>query len=178
MEKILKKSGWISILESIVFAILGIILINKPEETVKFVAIALGAIFIGVGIYKIVNYYITKGKFDLYNFDFVYGIIAIIIGIVMITCSNMLGNLFRIMVGIWIIYSAIMRMSLAIKFKNLGFDGWIYSLIFALIMFACGMYVTLNSGAIVITIGIMIVVYAVIDIIEAIIFIRNIKEEF
>ena len=176
MEKILKKSGWISILESIVFAILGIILINKPEETVKFVAIALGAIFIGIGIYKIVNYYITKGKFDLYNFDFAYGIIAIIIGIVTITCSSMLGNLFRIMVGIWIIYSAIIRMSLAIKFKNLELNGWIYSLIFALIMFACGMYITLNSGAIVITIGIMIVVYAVIDIIEAIIFIRNIKE--
>ncbi len=178
MEKFLKKSGWISILESVVFAILGIILIYKPEETVKFVSIILGIIFIAIGIYKIATYYMAKGKFDLYNFDFAYGIIAIIIGIVMIACSNMLGNVFRIIVGVWIIYSAIIRMSLAIKFKNLELNGWLYSLIFALIMFACGIYITLNSGAIVITIGIMIVAYAVIDIVESIIFMINIKKVF
>lgn len=176
MEKFLKKSGWISILESVVFAILGIILICKPEETVKFVAIVLGVLFIGVGIYKIINYYMAKGKFDLYNFDFIYGIIAIILGIIVISCSSALGNIFRIMVGVWIIYSSIIRMSFAIKFKNLEVNGWYYSLIFALIMFACGMYITLNSGAIVITIGIMIITYAIIEIIEDIIFMKNIKE--
>ncbi len=178
MGKFLKKSGWISIIESVIFAILGIILINKPEETVKFVAITLGVIFIAIGIYKIINYFMTKGKLDLYNFDLAYGIIAIIIGIVMMTCSNMLGNFFRIIVGIWIIYSAIIRISLAIKFKNLDLNGWLCGLIFALIMLACGIYITLNSGAIVITIGFMIVTYAIIDIVESIIFMMNLKENF
>ena len=35
-EKIMKKTGWTSLLSSIVFAILGIILITNPEGTVKF----------------------------------------------------------------------------------------------------------------------------------------------
>ena len=35
---------------------------------------------------------------------------------------------------------------------------------------------TINSGAIIVTIGIMLIVYSVIDIIEDIIFLRNVKE--
>ena len=45
-EKIMKKTGWTSLLSSIVFAILGIILITNPEGTVKFVSAILGIMFI------------------------------------------------------------------------------------------------------------------------------------
>ena len=46
IQKIFKKSGWISIIESVIFAILGLILIWKPEGTVKFVSYVLGIVFI------------------------------------------------------------------------------------------------------------------------------------
>ena len=51
-EKIMKKTGWTSLLSSIVFAILGIILITNPEGTVKFVSAILGIMFILAGAYK------------------------------------------------------------------------------------------------------------------------------
>ena len=38
IEKIFKKTGWISILESVIFAILGAIVIWKPEGTVKAIS--------------------------------------------------------------------------------------------------------------------------------------------
>lgn len=59
-EKIMKKTGWTSLLSSIVFAILGIILITNPEGTVKFVSAILGIMFILAGAYKIISYYQTK----------------------------------------------------------------------------------------------------------------------
>ena len=43
-------------------------------------------------------------------------------------------------------------------------------------MFLCGLYVIVNSGAIVVTIGTIMIIYSVIDIIENIIFMKNIKE--
>ena len=55
-EKIMKKTGWTSLLSSIVFAILGIILITNPEGTVKFVSAILGIMFILAGAYKIISY--------------------------------------------------------------------------------------------------------------------------
>ena len=41
IEKIFKKTGWISILESVIFAILGAIVIWKPEGTVKAISFIL-----------------------------------------------------------------------------------------------------------------------------------------
>lgn len=178
IEKIFKKSGWISILESVIFVILGIILIANPEGTVTFVSWILGLIFICTGIYKTINYLSAKGKYDLYNYDLVYGILAVIIGIVTIAHSGTIGSVFRVIIGIWIIYSSIIRASLSIKLKNLSLNIWKFSLMLSVIMFILGMYVTMNSGAVVVTIGVMIIISSIIDIIEDIIFIKNVKEIF
>ncbi len=81
VKKLLRKTGWISILESLIFAILGIILVSKPEETVKVISIILGSLFIIVGIAKIISYFMAKGESNFYNYNLIYGIMAIIIGI-------------------------------------------------------------------------------------------------
>lgn len=178
IEKIFKKTGWISIIEDLIFAILGIILIYHPEVTIKAISYILGAIFILAGIYKTVNYISAKGKYNLYNFDLIYGLIAIILGIVTIVYSTAIGSIFRIIIGIWIIYSSLIRISVAIKLKRIDISIWIYSLLLAIAMFICGLYVTLNTGAVIITIGAIILAYAIIDIIEDIIFMKNVKEIF
>ncbi|MBR1802383.1 MAG: DUF308 domain-containing protein [Clostridia bacterium] len=178
LEKIFKKTGWFSILESVIFAILGAILIWKPEGTVKVISYILGIIFIVAGLYKIIHYLSTKGKYDFYNYDLIYGLLACILGIVTIIYSTTIGSIFRIIIGIWIIYSSLIRLSASMKLRTITSRMWIYSLVLAIAMLICGLYVTLNAGAIVVTIGAMMIVYSVIDIIEDIIFMRNVKETF
>lgn len=175
IQKILKKSGWVAILESLIFAILGMLLIARPEETVKVISYILGACFILVGIYKIMNYIQMKGKNDLYDYQLIYGVMAIVIGLIAIVYSTTIGTIFRIVIGIWIIYSSVVRASSALKLKALKSNIWIYALIISIIMFIGGLYIALNEGAIIITIGILMIIYAVMDIIENIIFIKNIK---
>ncbi|MCI9366505.1 MAG: hypothetical protein HFJ54_08450 [Clostridia bacterium] len=41
MERFLKKSGWTSILTSIAFIIIGILLVINPDGIVKFISYAL-----------------------------------------------------------------------------------------------------------------------------------------
>ena len=178
IHRILKKSGWIAIIESVIFAILGIILICKPEETVKFIAYVLGAIFIATGALKIINYIQEKGTKDLFNYNLVYGILAIIIGIVTIVYSTTIGTIFRIIIGVWIIYSAMVRASSAIKLRALKTNIWIYSLILAVVMFLCGLYIILNSGAIIVTIGGIMIAYSIMDIAESLILMKNLKDMF
>ena len=173
IQKILKKSGTVSIIESIIFAVLGIILIAKPETTVKVISYILGISFILIGAYKIIEYIKEKGKKDLFNYQLVYGVMAIIIGIVTIIYSSTIGTIFRIIIGIWIIYSAVVRASSALKLKNAKSNIWLYTLIIAVAMFICGLYIVLNEGTIVVTIGIIMLVYAIMDIIENVIFIKH-----
>lgn len=176
IKKILKKSGTIGIIESLIFAILGAILIAKPEETVKVISYIIGAGLIIIGSYKIFNYIQDKGKNDLYNYQLIYGVMAIVIGLIAIIYSSTIGTVFRIIIGIWIIYSAVVRASSALKLKNINSKVWIYTLILAVAMFACGLYVVLNEGTVIVTIGILMIVYAVMDIIENIIFLNHLNE--
>ncbi len=175
IQKILKKTGYISILESILFAILGIILIAKPEETIKIISYILGACFILVGIYKIIAYVQMKEKNDIYNYHLIYGIMAIVIGLITIIYSTTIETVFRIIIGIWIIYSSVIRATSALKLKASKSNMWIYTFLLSIVMFGCGLYIALNEGTIIMTIGILMLIYAVMDMIENIIFIRYIK---
>ena len=176
LKKIFKKTGWISILESLIFAILGIVLVCKPEGTVKFISGVLGTVFILIGIYKIINYFITKEENDFFNYDLIYGLTAIVIGIVAMAYMNIIGSVFRIIIGVWIIYTAFVRINSAIQIKRIGSKAWIFGLILAVLMLICGLYVIIYSNAIIVTIGAIMVVYSVMDIIESIIFMRNINK--
>lgn len=176
LEKVLKKTGVTSLVTSIIFAILGIILIANPEGTIKFIAIILGVLFGLVGLYKIVNYIENKGKYDFYNNDIAYGVIAIVLGIVTICYSTQIGAIFRIIIGLWIVYSAILRINLSIKLKTIASNVWIYSLIIALIMAFCGIFIIYNSGAVIVTLGIVVVIYSVLDVIESIMFLNNVSK--
>ena len=113
IKKVLKKSGTVSIIESIIFAILGIILIANPEATVKIISYIIGAGLILIGAYKIYMYAKDKGKNDLYNYQLIYGVMAIVIGLIAIIYISTIGTIFRIIIGIWIIYSAVGRASSA-----------------------------------------------------------------
>jgi len=176
LKDLLKKSGWMSIAESLVFAILGIILIWQKDAIMSMIAYILGAVFILLGIIKVVNYLQTKSKSDLYNYELVYGIMAVIIGIVIIVYSSTISKIFGIIIGMWIVYSSVVRASSALKLKQIKSNIWIYSLVIAVVMLICGLVVIFNTGAIPATIGAIMITYAVLDIIENVIFINNVKK--
>ena len=176
INKIFKKSGTFSIIESVIFAILGVILIINPEQTVKIISYILGAGLIIIGAYKIFIYIQEKGNNDLFNYQLIYGVMAIVIGLIAIIYSSTIGTIFRIIIGMWIIYSAVVRASSALKLKTVSSRIWIYTLIIAIAMFICGLYVVLNEGAIIVTIGTLMLIYAMMDIIENIIFIKHLND--
>lgn len=178
MEGFLKKTGWTSIITSVIMAIIGIVIISNPAVTMQIVAYILGLVFIAVGAIKLIDYFATKGTYDFYNYEMIYGILAIVIGIITMAYSSTIGTIFRIVIGIWIIYSGIMRLGLVTKLKKLKINEWKYALIIAVSILICGVYVLAKAETIGIAIGIAILVYSVMDIIEGVIFLRNVDEIF
>lgn len=178
MEKIIKKSGIVSIMESVIFSILGIILVFRPEDTVNAISFVLIMIFVLIGIFKIINYFLSRNKSDYHDNDLIYGIMAIVIGLIVFLYINVIGSIFRIIIGIWIIYTSLIRLNSSLKMKNIKKDSktWIYSLVFSVLIFGCGLYVIVNSNVLIVTIGIIMIVYSFLDLIENIIFMINIKD--
>ncbi len=176
IKSMLRKEGVSSLISSIIFAILGIILINNPIGAVKLVSYILGGLFAVIGIYKILVYLKERGNEDFYNHDMIYGIGSILLGIITVTYISELGLLLRILVGLWIVYSAMLRISLSLKLKKMSSNIWICSLVFSIIMLLCGLYTLFVPNAIVVTIGALILVYSLLDICEAIIFLMNVRK--
>lgn len=178
MEKFLKKTGWTSIITSIITAIVGVVIISNPAVTMQIVAYVLGIVFIAIGAIKLIDYFVTKGTYDFYNYEMIYGIMAIIIGIITIVYSSTIGTIFRIIIGIWIVYSGIMRLGLVTKLKKLQINEWKYALVIAILILICGIYVLAKAETLGIAIGIAILIYSIMDIIEGVIFLRNVDDIF
>ena len=176
MKDFLKKTGWTDVIVSVIFALIGIFMIIKPDSATKIISYIIGGLFIVIGIIKIINYYIAKGNYDFYNYDLLYGIIAIGIGLISITCSGLIESLFRIMIGAWIIYSGFLRLSLSIKLHRVEVNIWSLSLILSILMIIGGLYMLLESGALILTIGVIMVIYSISDLVESIIFVKNVNE--
>lgn len=178
MEEFLKKTGWTSIITSAITAIIGVIIMGNPMLIMNMIAYILGAVFILFGVVKLINYFVAKGTYDFYNYEIIYGLLAIIIGIVTIAYRDTIGTIFRMIIGIWILYSGIMRLGLVTKLKKLEIEEWKYALIIAILILICGVYVLVKAETIGIAIGIAILIYSIMDIIEGIIFLRNMDSIF
>lgn len=172
-KKFLKKSGWTDIIISLIFILFGIMLIARPESIVSVIAIILGLIFIAVGVLRIIDYFATDKK-D--NYIFAMAVVSIIIGIVIMFCADIILSAFRILIAIWIIYSGIMNLQTTIVWKDYKSKLWLTTLILAIVMIIAGIYILINNGAILQTVGIAIVVYGIVDIIENVIFIKKVDD--
>ena len=178
MEKFLKKAGWTSVITSLIFAIIGLVMIYNPETTMIFISTILGIFFIVVGVIKVINYFISKGNSTLFTNDIAWGLIAVIIGLVTIVYSSTIESIFRIMIGVWIIYSGLTRFGLSFRLKNINDKLWAIVLCLAVLMIVGGLYVTFYPGALIVTLGVIILVYAIMDLIESFIFMKNVKDIF
>lgn len=170
-KSFLKKSGWTDIVMSLVFILFGIMLITRPETIISIISIILGLIFIIMGLLKMIDYFSTN-KED--NYMFAVSVVAIITGIVIMFCADIILSAFRILIAIWIIYSGIMNLQTTIIWKEYKSKLWLTTLILAIITIMAGIYILVNNGAIIQTVGIAIVVYGLVDIIENVIFIKKV----
>lgn len=168
-----KSTSWLAILESLVIGALGALLLIDPEGMVKTIFYVVGIFLIIKGVYKIINFFAVHGKYDFYNNDLLYGIVALVFGIIAVVLWESLGRVIGVVVGAWLIYGALVRINVAIKMHAAGLKEWFYVLMLSLVMMALGVYMVISVGAIMAVVGWMMIVGAIVGIVDDIFFIRN-----
>ena len=171
----LKKSAWLAAIESIVIMVLGIMFVVWPDGIVNVIANILGAIFIISGIYQIINYFVVKGQNDFFNNGLLSGVVFLLIGIAVIVIGEDIANIFRVIIGIWMVYESLVRVNAAIKLHSADIKIWKYTLCIALVMLALGLFVTFNTGAVVQLVGGVMIATGIIGIIGDTMFIQQVN---
>lgn len=172
----IKKQAWFAIVESLVVLIFGLLIVVWPNITVLVIANILGAILIVSGIYQIINYFVVRGQSDFFNNNLLTGVLSLLIGIAAIVIGDDLANIFRIIIGIWMIYESLVRMNTAIKLHSVGIKAWSYILIVAICMLVVGLFVTFNTGALMVLIGWMMILSGVFSIVSDVMFIQYVDK--
>ena len=172
-EKFLKRSNWTDIVISVLFAILGILLIARPAEIVSVISILLGVVLFIMGFLKIVDYYTSKDKED---YLLTMELVSVVLGAIVLFCSDVIGRIFGILLGIWIIASGIRNFQTTLVWKDFKSTLCTLALVCSLLMIIAGIVILVSSTLAFRIMGIIILVYAVLDIVSRMIFIKEIKD--
>lgn len=172
-EKFLKRSSWTDIVISIIFILFGALLIAKPNEMVAAISIIFGIVFIAMGVLKLIEYFTSETKED---YLLSIALIAVVFGVIVLFASDSIISLFRIILGVWIIAAGIMDFQTTLIWKEVKSVYWTLALLFSILMIIAGIVILVNANILFTTIGVLTIIYAVLDIIDRIIFMSKIKD--
>ena len=178
MTKLLKASVW----SSIALIVLGFLLIFYSEVTILSISYVIGGILIAIGAIALIKYISNINKDIKNEIDIVYGIGTIILGIIVISSPKAIASIIPFVLGVLIVINSTAKIDYSFKLRKNKNNLWISTLIVALVALVCGVLLIFNpfAGAEFITkiIGIILVVYAVLDIISTIRISKELKETF
>ncbi len=172
----LKKSAWSAVIESLALIILGILFIVLQDTMVQVLAYIVGAFFIVKGGFQIINYFMEKGQNDFLNNGLLSGVVSVLIGIAALVIGKDIANVFRVIIGIIIIYESLVRINTATKLATAKIPVWKYILIIALVMLVLGVFVTFYEGAVVVLIGWLMIATGLVGIIGDVMFIQHVNQ--
>ena len=171
-----KRERKIDIIISSILALIGMILILKPKNTLNVISIISGVVAITYGLYRLLNFIIKKeivGEL-LYDNGLVIGIMSIICGLILIVYIGIIETVIRIIMGLWIVYNGMIKILEANIFKYTSL--WPALIISSSISIVLGLYITFYSGALITILGGVILIYSIIDIVQTVIYSKKEKK--
>lgn len=172
----LNKFLYSSIIISIIMFIIGLIFIIYPEVSFTTITYILSILLIVNGIY----FLIEKESSIFFSSFLTLGVIELLLGIIMLVNPDIVKTLFPIVAGIIMITKSTLDLRLSILLYRNNINSWLSLLICSIISIICGLIIIVNPsiGTIALTtfLGILITVYSISNIIDTIIFKKNIKE--
>lgn len=157
-------SGVGVLISSIIFFILGAVMFTNPEAVVLVVSYVIGGLIIIFGIYKCIkNYVEVKKDNQTSSKEMVLGIVLVVIGLVFIFLANVIEALVRLVIGGWILFSGINRLSNVLMLDKKTSKFFVL-LGISIVLILGGLYTILETNLAFKAIGIVLMIYSAIEI--------------
>ena len=156
----IKKYEKTSIATAILLIIFSLFLIFKPQASLNFIVIVIGAFLAMVGIIHIVSYFSSNKEFRAISTELIEGTLYTVIGIFLIFKPS------------WLIIQFIIKFQFAFNLKSLSLPVWSLMLISSLLHLVFGLVMIFNPFGSMIAIttiaGIILLVTEIGNIVESI----------
>ena len=140
MKKAIKKTTITSILASVLFVVLGAILLISKSADIDTISSFAGIVIIIVGFLTILKYLDIRKYVITASYELVLAIAALILGLITLSSSNNpVGG-----IGIFLILSGAMKISSVIILKEAKQEAWLVCLCTSLMVMAIGIISLIN----------------------------------
>lgn len=138
------KIGYILI--SLMLCVLGVALIVCPGVSAGLLCKISGVIMLLFGTIKIIGYF-SKDLYRLaFQYDFAFGILIMALGIIMIARANVMMSIICIILGIYVLADALLKVQIAIEAKAFGISKWWLILAVAILTGVVGFLLVLRPS--------------------------------
>lgn len=180
----LKKVFNISIISSVLLFLFGLVLAVNAEGFIKSITVAIGVVLLLIGVFPVIDYFRYRKDGLGASVGLISGIFSIVCGLMLLINEDLLMILIPVFIGVWMIINGINKIQVSFEIKDLGEKSWVITFIYSILIMVLGGYFIVNpiSGATTVTsfIGIILCIYAVLDIIDCVIIkvkVKNFKKE-
>lgn len=159
-----------SIIFSILFIIIGLLCVLIPEMSFEVLSGIITGVFIANGIILMILDFYNKSVFIN---SFLYGILSLVIGIVLLLHPDTLKVLLPIGIGIWFLVSGLFNLKFALYLKDESKWYLIITILMSLISIGCGFILIFKPveaiNVLVMTLGITIIVQSISNLVDVVI---------
>ena len=178
MREFINKSIKLSILSSLLFFIVGLIMFLFPTQTLNWITLVIEILLILYGAITVGTYIKADKQYDMFSYNFIFGVMSIIFAIFLMINPKFLVSIFPVVIGLWMTIGGLIKFKICFEFKESKLS--VIYMLGAIIMFTCGIIMVFNPFAvakgIISILGLTVGIYSLIDIIESIMFMNHIKK--
>lgn len=164
------KKGFL--LSALALMLLGLALLLWPEASLRLVCYLFGAVILIKGLLSVWAYVRAEERFFFDYFGLVFGIAASALGVFLLLQPDTVVSVLPILVGVYVIVDAVVRLQSAFELRELGYAHWWGFLVLAGLSVALGVLMVANPfetvQLLVMAIGVILLVEGALSLISAV----------
>lgn len=169
-RKINKSTKNSMMLMSLIYIIIGLVLLIKPVTTSKLISFIFAGLILVYGIIKVYTY--LKTNHDYRNFfdklDLIAGIISVALGLFLFFKTEIVLSILPFLVGIYLVFNSICGIQASLHLKHIQSKSWIGGFILSIVLTVLGIVLVFNPFSAYVLllrfIGVSLIVNAISDI--------------
>ena len=144
MKERLKNMTVSFVFLSILYLILGVVLILWPTIVMDIICYAFGAILLLYGIFAIVGFYRSEDRKGSAFLGLFLGIVAAAIGAVMVIYPPLIQGIIPVILGLYIAIDALLSVKRTLELQRMDYSHWNINLILSLVSAGLGIFVVFH----------------------------------
>lgn len=141
---IIKDMKWQSVIYSVLYIAIGIVLLLFPKTTATTVCYVAGGAAIAAGLIIVCIYLFRDAKKNAYRNDFVCGLLAVLIGIFIICRVELVLGLIPFILGIAVMVSGFIKLQSCIDVRRMGYGNGLTLFLLALVNVVLGIILIID----------------------------------